>query len=144
MDFSSLKQQQDWAALKRLIQIARRDTGQARPQQPQKHGSRGWMVVTVAVLLVFAIPAYLTQIRNDSEQVASVLNWLWVAICLFLVFKSFGLVRRFFARSSARSTALRQTKEEAEPVTWLVGRASSSPSRAEAQRNLPEYVARLG
>src|SRR6202046_5870757 len=30
MDLSSLQQQQDWAALERLIQIARRDTGQAR------------------------------------------------------------------------------------------------------------------
>jgi hypothetical protein len=29
MDFSSPTQQQDWAALERLIQIARRDTGQS-------------------------------------------------------------------------------------------------------------------
>ena len=37
----------------------------------------------------------------------------------------------------------RQAEAEAEPVKWLVGRPSSSPSREEAARNLPEYSARL-
>ena len=46
-------------------------------------------------------------------------------------------------RRSGKRAAVKQAKAEAEPVAWVVDRASSSPSRAEAEKNLPEYAARL-
>jgi hypothetical protein len=111
------------------------------PPPSPKRASRGWVFITGAVLLLLTIPPFMLQIRSNNEQLATALLWLWGAVCLYLVWKCFGQVLRAFMRSRTRSKVRRQAKEEASPVEWLVGQASSSPSREEAQRKLPEYAA---
>jgi hypothetical protein len=116
--------------------------------RPQKKKTGGWMRITVAALLLGAIPAYLPQIKSNaaipnSEAVATALMVLWLVTGLYLLWKSVAGVCRVINRSSARSKARRQAEAEAAPVAWLLPCASSSPSREEAQRNLPDYAARL-
>jgi hypothetical protein len=120
----------------------------AEGEQPRPKKRRGWVLVTGAALLLVLIPAYLLQIKNNEaipnhEAVATGLIWLHVAVCLFLGWKVVALFWRFVMRRAASSKERRRAKAEAAPVAWLLGCASSSPSRAAAQRELPEYSARL-
>lgn len=101
--------------------------------RPKKKG-RGWMFVTCAVALLLAIPAYLPQAQDAG--IATPLELLWGLAGLYLVFR---IMRRMMRRRKERP----REQAEAVPVEWLLGRASSSPSRSEAARNLPEYSARL-
>ncbi len=112
------------------------------PPQPAKKRGGGWQRVTAAVLLLLVIPAYLRQ-AEGTGGLATPLEWLWVAVCLYLVWKLFRRVRGGFVRSAAAGAARGRAKAVAAPVAWLVARASSSPSRADATRQLPEYCARL-
>jgi hypothetical protein len=116
------------------------------PPRRQKRGKRGWVFVTGAGVLFVAIPTYLPQIRNIEaipNALVTALTWLWVAACLLLVWKLLRLFWLVVSRSTARATARRRARAEAAPVAWLVACASSSPSRAAAEQNLPEYTARL-
>jgi hypothetical protein len=53
-----------------------------------------------------------------------------------------GVVLRNIRRMAKRPKADPETAD-APVVEWTLGRASSSPSRSEAARKLPEYSARL-
>ena len=112
---------------------------------PPAKKSRVWSRIIAAALLLVVIPAYLRQ-EPDAERFATPLEWIWVATGIFLLWNLFALVWRSVRRSAGRSTVAKQSKTkevEAAPVTWVGGPASFSPSRADAQRNLPEYSARL-
>ena len=115
------------------------------PPLPKK--KRAWKLVAGALPLLVAIPAYLGAIKRDHEaipnEVALALVVLWGVACLYVAWKLLRPVWRGVKWLSARRATRRRAKAEAAPVAWLVGRASSSPSRASAQRNLPEYCARL-
>ena len=113
------------------------------PPQPETPVKRRWALVTIAIVLFVAIPVHEPLIGHVDETTSTALGWLWVAICFYLVWKLFARMRRAFIRRAARSTAQAQAKVEAAPVAWLLGRASSSPSLADAVQNLPEYSARL-
>jgi len=102
------------------------------PQPKKKIGP--WVFVTGTVLLLLAIPAYLAQAQDAGLAIA--LELLWGVAGLYLVFR--------IMRCLMRPRKERPHKQsEAAPVEWLLGRASSSPSRSEAARKLPEYSARL-
>ena len=114
-------------------------------RREKKHG-RARLVV--AALLFVAVPVCLPLVRGneaipDREAVIAALAWLWLGCGFYLVFRLawalWGLFRRGVVRQAERSAG----KEEAAPVGLLVGLPGSSPSRAEAARNLPEYAARL-
>jgi hypothetical protein len=51
-------------------------------------------------------------------------------------------MRRGVKRHEAKAVAARE-ETESPFVEWVMDRAASSPSRAEAERNLPEYSRRL-
>jgi hypothetical protein len=114
--------------------------GNDAPRRPKKK-RRGWLLAAGAALLVVGIPAYVGRSTPDDEVRALAVVWgvacLYLACCL--LWKLFGLSRRVAGRSSARRAA----EAEAAPVAWLLHCASSSPSRAEAVAELPEYSARL-
>ncbi len=99
----------------------------------------GWLRISVAALLALAIPAYV----GDSGAPSAALTWLWLAACLYLAFRLVrGTMRRGGRRPEQKAVAARE-ETEAPFVMWVMDRASSSPSRAEAEHNLPEYSARL-
>jgi hypothetical protein len=85
---------------------------------------------------------------NHTAATAATLLWLAavVYLCAYLLWKLaaalFRLLRPVFGVAAAHGK--RGGKEEAAPVvTWLLGPPSSSPSRAQAEQELPEYSARL-
>ena len=107
----------------------------APPRAVKKHGRR-WVPVTVAALLLVAIPAYLPRLQDYGGPV-TVFECVWGAVALYLGFR----IRQAVTRRTKNGGS---GKAEAAPVVaWLLGRASSSPSRADAMRELPEYSARL-
>jgi hypothetical protein len=97
----------------------------------------------VGVAAVAALPWLASQVSDQGEKL--IIAVLWLVVCLVLLFRAVrGVVRRVRARRMARSNAVaQQTLAEVQPVAWLMDRASSSPSRADAMRELPEYSARL-
>jgi len=73
---------------------------------------------------------------------------LWGASLVFLLCRMLMWALRRVFRRGARQVGARQPDAEAEggvsgQVAWLLGPASSSPSRADAERQLPEYCAAL-
>lgn len=113
----------------------------APPKIPPKP-KRRWKAITFASLLLFAIPQILTESGLD-EGLGAVLICAWLADVVYLAYRLFAVMRRGFSRAPVRSAGQPQAKVDAGPVVWLLDRASSSPSRADAVRNLPEYSARL-
>ena len=106
------------------------------PRRMKKHPALDNAVGMVAVV---ALPWLASQISDRAERL--LVAYLWLAVCLLLLFRAArGVVRFFKARRTRQSKAERI---EIQPVSWLVDRASSSPSRAEAMRQLPEYSGRL-
>jgi hypothetical protein len=109
---------------------------QARPKV--KRGNLRRVFITGAVLLAVAIPTCLRNLQgNDAGRGVAVM--LWLAACVYLaVVMLRGIVRRRKQPRKAEPDAV------ATPVAeWMLGRASSSPTRAEAARKLPEYTSRL-
>jgi amino acid permease len=112
------------------------------PPQPPKRPRRRWALLTGAALIFVGIPAYLSQ-SQDSEEPITGLTWLWAMIGFYLAYKIIRRVmRRTVKRRKARSE-IATAKAEATPVTWLVNPPSSTPTRRSAEKNLPEYCARL-
>jgi peptidoglycan/LPS O-acetylase OafA/YrhL len=93
----------------------------------------------VGMVAVVALPWLASQMSDRTERL--LVAYLWLAVCVLLIFRFVrGVVRFFKARRTQQSKA---ESIEIQPVSWLVDRASSSPSRAEAMRQLPEYSGRL-
>jgi hypothetical protein len=118
------------------------------PSRRQKRSGRRWPSLVGAVALFVAIPVCLPQIQSNGalpyrEQLVTALTLLWCLAGLILAWKFLRLCWRVVRRSAAKSAERRRVEAENAPVAWLVGVPSSSPSRAEAERALPEYCARL-
>ena len=112
----------------------------APPRLIEKKRRHGWLPVIVAALLTLAIPVY---VGDGSDMVSSALTCLWVAACLYLAFRFLRRVMRRGAKRREEKSMTARKETETPFVAWVMGRASSSPSRAEAERNLPEYSARV-
>jgi hypothetical protein len=117
-------------------------SGEDELRRPTKRRRRGWVFVIGSALLAMGIPFCLPS-TAEPRDLGAVLTTLWCAAWLYLAFALVrGVLRRVVARRKAKAEVA-QAKDEAAPVAWLMGRASSSPSRADAERDLPEYCARL-
>jgi hypothetical protein len=110
------------------------------PASTAKEPRRGRLRIIVAALLALAIPVY---VGDGSDRVSSALACLWLAACLYLAFRLLRRVMRRGAKRHEPRTAPGMREVENPFVTWVTDRASSSPSRAEATRALPDYCARL-
>ena len=115
------------------------------PQRPR----RSWLLLTVAVLVFVAVPVCLTPTPDDqwaSSDSDALVPALLLAWCAAAVYLAVRLLRRLFRRSVKRrdEKAVEPAKKEETPfVEWALPRASSSPSRTDATRRLPDYCARL-
>jgi hypothetical protein len=111
---------------------------------PPRNKPAGRRTVTcIAVLLLLVIPSWTRHIQGN-EGFRSALILFWFASLIYLV----GLVLRCMVRWIKKRTVVQLptggAAESAIPtVEWMLGPASSSPSRAEAERQLPEYCIRL-
>ena len=64
-------------------------------------------------------------------------------LLLVLIGSTVYLMFRCIRRTARRSAVKPQKETDDAPVSWAVERASSSPSRESASRNLPGYSARV-
>jgi len=109
-----------------------------QPQVKEKRGGRRRVLITGAVLLLLAIPTCFRYLQSDDER-GMAPTQLSVIACVFLL----GVVlRKIRRRMTKRRNAEPQTAPEP-VVEWMLGQASSSPSRSEAARKLPKYSTRL-
>jgi cytochrome bd-type quinol oxidase subunit 2 len=109
-----------------------------QPQVKEKRGGRRRLFVTGAALLLLAIPAGFQHLQGN-EQWGTALTLLWIVACVYLL----GVVLRSIKRRMAKRRKTEQEAAAVPVVEWMLGRASSSPSRSEAARKLPEYSTRL-
>jgi hypothetical protein len=96
-----------------------------------------WAGVVVAAVSLVLIPVVMAAPGTDAE-LRQALTLMWCGDVLYLGWKVFARLRRSVVRSAGRS---KETSPDV--VEWVLPRASSSPSRADAVRRLPEYSARL-
>jgi hypothetical protein len=95
--------------------------------------------IAVGIIAVAALPWLASQFSDSGERL--IIGLTWMAICLWLMFLAVrGMVRRARAR---RVRAAEKAVAQDAPVTWLIEPASSSPSRNDAVRALPDYCPRL-
>jgi hypothetical protein len=99
--------------------------------------------VAIAALLWMSIPVVAPSVTPESGKALTV---LWCFVSLYLLWKVLRVAYRAVFRPKARTAAAGQAVQKAQGpdvVAWVLPRASSSPSRADAMRRLPEYSARL-
>jgi len=109
-----------------------------QPKRKEKRAGRRWVTITGTALLLLAIAAGFGHLQSADEQ-GMALTMLLVIACVCLL----GLVFRSIKRRTRKRPKAEPEAPAALVVEWMLGRASSSPSRSEAARKLPEYSARL-
>lgn len=115
----------------------------SKPDARGHNASSSWARVIVAAVSLVMIPVWMAA-PGASEALRQGLTALWCCTAVYLLWKlATRLGRAFFRAAGTASAGERKTSAPAEVVEWALPRASSSPSRAEAMQNLPEYSARL-
>lgn len=96
------------------------------------------MFALVVIPVLIAAP-------GADEPLRHALTLLWLGMALYLLVKLAINVRRAHVHRGAGTVSAggSKTSAPADVVEWVLPRASSSPSRADAMRCLPEYSARL-
>jgi hypothetical protein len=119
----------DWQAM----------SGNDAPARSPRKRLRGWMLTIGAMFIVVAT----LLSGSPGERPSGAVTVIWSLACLYLVFALLrSILRRVRGRRNVKAEVA-QAKDEDAPVAWLLDRPASSPSRAETERNLPEYCARL-
>jgi len=118
--------------------------GAATPKAHRRgrKASSRWHSVIAAALLLFPIIPYFAE-SGASEALRNALALLWLATAVYLVCKVILNLRPRRNASVKASPAMPGKAKSADGVEWLLPPASSSPSRAEAEGNLPDYCAAL-
>jgi hypothetical protein len=114
----------------------------AEPAVRGRKASSPRFKITVAALSLIVIPL-LASLGDATFRLW--LTLLWLGIAVYLV-RKLASVRRSRVRGGVAGTvSAGARKKGAAPdvVAWVLPRASSSPSRADAMRRLPDYCARL-
>jgi hypothetical protein len=107
----------------------------------RRKASSPWRGVIVAALSLLVIPVFIAA-PGTGNGTGKTLTLLWLVVALYLVFK---LVRRRRVSKGAGIVNAGASKNSAavDVVEWALPPASSSPSRSDAMRSLPDYCARL-
>lgn len=128
----------DWDAMGSAPQPAPLKTGIRK-----RKASSPWVGVVVASVWLVIIPMVMRATGDDGLR--NVLTLLWLANAGYLVIRlavHFG-GKRSSVKTAPAMPAPTKANSAADVVQWVLPRASSSPSRAEAMRQLPGYCARL-
>jgi hypothetical protein len=137
-----------WWAAWQAMGPPRRAAPEPRPnsnvRKRKASSSRGIVIAAVSLLV---IPLLMASLKAD-DALYSGMGLLWLAVALYLLFKLIPKLYRLVVRrspsSSARAVSAGAKGDETlDLVAWALPPASSSPSRADAMRMLPDYCARL-
>jgi hypothetical protein len=111
-------------------------------ETPQRPNPQKRATLLVAALILMPMVSSLPAI-HDNLALLRTLQWTWGLVALYCLFRVLGnLWRRAGSLMRHRSEA-RSAKCLDDPITLAVGAASGCPSRASAQRNLPDYCVQL-
>jgi hypothetical protein len=116
-------------------------SGVNEPPPAKKKRGRGFLrfSATIALLAVIGIPLALPSVEGRSSLGELVVAWLFAMV--FLLAVMIWRIRRWI--TARRTIDAVSGKEDEAVVECTLGLPASSPSRAEAEANLPEYCARL-
>ena len=115
--------------------------GEVRPKPRRDwRGRIAALLILASGFAIVAIPVSVPRGQRESDLQA----YLWILACVVFISVIIALLRNALAGRSWRLPALRRRQKVAANaddgmVAWLLPAASSAPSRAMAQRNLPEY-----
>jgi hypothetical protein len=109
----------------------------------KRKASSPWTGVIVAALSLVIIPIFMRAPGAD-EALRNGLTLLWLGMAGHLVWK-LATLRRALPRAAGTVSAgaNKSNGTAADVVEWVLPRALSCPSRADAMRRLPEYSARV-
>lgn len=116
-----------------------------KPPLRKRKASSSWPGVIVAAVSCVVIPFFIA-VPGASEALREGLTVVWCFMVLYLVCKlTVTIVRGLRRKRGVTGTRLKEKTQSGagEVVEWVLPRALSSPSRADAIQNLPEYSARL-
>ena len=132
----------DWQAMGRPGMSSPRPA--TKPSFRMRHqNTPPWVCVTIATLSLVVIPFFMAAPGTD-ESLRQLLTLLWLGAALYLLWKLAARLRRAFVKDAGTTRAGdRKKSATADVVAWVLPRASFSPSRADAIRQLPEYSARV-
>lgn len=134
----------DWRAMGRPGMASSSSRPAAKPSFRMRHkNTPPWVCVTIAALSLVVIPVFMAAPGADAG-LRQLLTLLWLGAALYLLWKLAARLRRAFSKAAGTVRAGdRKNGVPTDLVEWMLPRASSSPSRAETTRRLPEYSARL-
>jgi hypothetical protein len=130
-----------WASWQAMGNSAPRSAA-PRPQARKRKMIAPWAGVVIAAVSLVLIAVVMAAPGTDAA-LRQALTLLWCGDVLYLGWKLVARLRRSVVRSAGTARAGRSKETSPEVVEWVLPRASSSPSRADAMRRLPEYSARL-
>jgi hypothetical protein len=118
--------------------------GSAEGVAVQKRKASPRWVTAAALCLLILIPLFIAQPGPDTA-LCNGLMLLWLGVAAYLLWKLAVSLWRVCSgrRTGVADASGNKTSTPADLVTWMLPRAASSASRAEAVRNVPEYCARL-
>jgi len=144
-DWNAMTEEEEPPSTARKVRgggILKRGSGNATATPAAQGRKRWWKLLTWAAALALTAPVWLAVFgAKPSGAIAA----LWFASLLFLLARLVArLLRLLFRRGATHGQARAEAKAEGGgQVVCLLRLPSSSPSRADAERHLPEYSARL-
>lgn len=119
-------------------------------QKGMGRAQRGRIILALFAAFVAATthpPAYFLQEASGNEQVRMVMWVLCVGICALTALTVFGKMIAWAIRPTVKKpnppAQAPEAAPEAAPVSWTLDCAASSPSRADATAQLPDYCAAM-
>lgn len=100
--------------------------------------------ITLAVTSLLIVPLFIAA-AGANEGLRSGLVLLWLGVAAYLLWKlTVAVLRAMFGKSAGKLRAGASNRSAStDIVKWVLPPASSSPSRADTMRGLPDYCARL-
>lgn len=118
--------------------------GNAQGVTAPRRKTSSWFNVACALILLIVIPMFIAAPGPD-KALSNALTWVWLAVVAYLLWKLAVSIQCALFRKGASTVSAggSKTSASADVVQWVLPPASSSPSRADAVRNVPEYCSRL-
>jgi len=111
---------------------------------PQLAKPNPFMRTTMMAAALIGLPvAFSLPVIQDNVAVLSALHWAWGLLALYCLWRLLNGVWQRRRKSARRKREARIEKSLDDPITLAVAGTADCPTRASAQRNLPDYCLQL-